>query len=212
MIQDDHAVSGCGSCGARLRDARLAAGLTQEDVAGRLKMPARVVRALEADDWSPLGAPVFVRGQLRSYARLLKVDIEPALRASPIQPVAPPELVSHAHTSRFRVMAEHLTRRAVYVVLTVAIALPVWLQTRPQPSDGLSVASLDVPAPSVRPGAPVAATSGPAVPVERTPIIASMAALPARKAQPSATDTAALSLRFTDDSWVQVFAPDGQQR
>jgi len=65
-----------GGCGARLRLGREAAGLTQEEVSARLKMPVRVIRVLESDDWSPLGAPVFVRGQLRSYARLLGLDVE----------------------------------------------------------------------------------------------------------------------------------------
>ena len=206
MIQTNDVAPGCDGCGARLRAARVAAGLTHEDVAARLKMPVRVVRALEADDWTPLGAPVFVRGQLRSYARLLKVDIEHELLESPIKPVAPPELVSHTHVPRYRVMAEQLARRAVYVVLTVAIALPVWLATRPHLSNGLAVESLDLPAavtgdPDPRPEA--------RAPVERTPIIASMAALPQRKSADPAP-ASGLSLKFNEASWVQVFSQDGE--
>jgi cytoskeleton protein RodZ len=53
-------------CGARLRKAREAAGLTEADVAARLKMPLSVVKSLEDENWDRLGAPVFVRGQLRS--------------------------------------------------------------------------------------------------------------------------------------------------
>ena len=37
-----------GRCGARLREAREAAGLSIESVAAQLKMPARVVRSLDA--------------------------------------------------------------------------------------------------------------------------------------------------------------------
>jgi cytoskeleton protein RodZ len=54
-----------------LRKAREAAGLSLEDVAAQLQMPARVVQSLEEEDWARLGAPVFVRGQMRSYSRLL---------------------------------------------------------------------------------------------------------------------------------------------
>ena len=57
--------------GTRLRKAREAQGLSIEDVAHRLKMPVKVVQSLEEEDWGRLGAPVFVRGQLRSYSRLL---------------------------------------------------------------------------------------------------------------------------------------------
>lgn len=208
MIQTNDVAPGCGGCGARLRAARVAAGLTHEDVAARLKMPTRVVRALEADDWRPLGAPVFVRGQLRSYARLLKLDIEAELRESPIKPVVPPELVSHTHVPRYRVVAEQLARRAVYVVLTVAIALPVWWATRPHLSDGLVVETLDLPDGTSTTGAggavPPPGTKG----VERTPIIASMASLPPRKKAERAP-ASGLSLEFSDASWVQVFSSDG---
>ncbi|MBA2237456.1 MAG: helix-turn-helix domain-containing protein [Lysobacter sp.] len=79
-----------GGCGARLATARQAAGLAPEDVASRLRMPLRVVRALEADDASVLGAPVFVRGQLRSYARLLDLDIESELSCSGVAVVTRP--------------------------------------------------------------------------------------------------------------------------
>ncbi|GAE50909.1 hypothetical protein XPR_2437 [Xanthomonas arboricola pv. pruni MAFF 301420] len=38
-------------CGQHLRDAREAAGLSVDDVAGKLRMPARVVRSLEQEEW-----------------------------------------------------------------------------------------------------------------------------------------------------------------
>ena len=70
-----HALAGCGQ---RLKQAREAAGMSIDDVAARLHMPARIVRSLEAEDWSRLGAPVFVRGQVRSYSRLMGLVTAPA--------------------------------------------------------------------------------------------------------------------------------------
>ena len=187
-------------CGGRLANARQAAGLSCEDVATRLKMPLRVVRALEADDLTVLGAPVFVRGQLRSYARLLDFDIEPELSRSRIAVVAPPELVSHSHTPRYQWILEQATRRAIYIVLTAAIALPVWLGMRPHLSNELPVASLDLPAtPVAQPGAGTAKTPPP-----RTPLIASMASM-------TGSTAPALSLHVTGDTWLQVFAADGSR-
>ena len=78
--------------GERLRTAREAAGLSQADVATRLKMPLRVVKSLEEEDWGRLGAPVFVRGQLRSYSRLLGLRFDPVVEASGVAPVEPPTL------------------------------------------------------------------------------------------------------------------------
>lgn len=186
-------------CGARLAQARQAAGLACEDVATQLKMPLRVVNALEADDRSVLGAPVFVRGQLRSYARLLDIDIEPELSRSGIAVVTPSELVSHSHTPRFHRILEQATRRAIYIVLTAAIALPVWLGMRPHLSNELPVASLDLPAGPL--AQPAAGTSK--APPRRTPLIASMASM-------SASTVPALSIDITGDTWLQVFAADGR--
>src|SRR3546814_871101 len=109
--------------GERLRAAREAAGLTQADVASRLKMPLRVVQSLEQEDWSRLGAPVFVRGQLRSYSKLLKLPFDPVVEASGVSPVMPPTLTPRTFTSPVQRFAEQAARRMVYIVMTVAIAI-----------------------------------------------------------------------------------------
>ena len=181
------------SCGARLKQAREAAGLSVEEVSARLKMPGRVVQTLESDDWSTLGAPVFVRGQVRSYARLLNVDVDAWLEQTAPE-VAPSVLVSHSHTPRFQRVFEHVTRRAIYIVMTAAIAVPVWLATRPHLNNNVAVQSLEVPdtpAPAADP-APAPQTQ------QRTPVVASMAPMPTQAAQ------TALSLNFTGESWFQV--------
>jgi len=201
MIQSNQlAPSNGASCGACLRQAREAAGLSIEQVATQLKMTVRAVANLESDDWSSLGAPVFVRGQLRSYARLLGLDIEPLIGETPVAVVAPSTLVSHSHTPRYRRFAEQLTRRAIYVAITAAIAVPVWFGMRPHLANNLAVQSLDIPAATP---ADVPAASTP----QRTPVVASMAPLATR---PAAVQPA-LSLSFGGDSWVQVYAADGRQ-
>lgn len=197
-------------CGARLRTAREAAGMTQEEVAGRLKMPLRVVKSLEEEDWGRLGAPVFVRGQLRSYSRLLGLATSTTIEASGVAPVEPPKLVSHTHTPRLQRVLEQGGRRVVYIVITAAIVIPVWLATRPHLSATApeSVRPLDVPA--IGADALGAAAADPATapageePVHE-PVMASLAPMPNRPAA-----VLALALRFTDDSWVKVVGPDGK--
>jgi len=190
------------SIGVRLKQAREQAGLSQEDVAASLKIPVKGIRQLESGDPSQLGAPVFVRGQLRSYARLLGVPFDEELGQG-ARPIAPSELVSHTHTPRFRRVFEQATRRAIYIVLTAAIAVPIWMASRELKKDDAKVESLDVatvpatPANNAQPGAPEA--------VHRTPLVASMATLPAA-AQPAP----ALSLNFTGNSWVEVRGSDGR--
>jgi len=140
-----NAFEGAVGCGEQLRQARQAAGLSLEEVAGRLHMPVQVVAALEQEHWERLGAPVFVRGQLRSYARLLGVNLDGLLQQARIAPVEPPKLVSHTHTPRVRRVAESLGRRAVYVVITAVLAVPVWYAFQSKFGDAPpSTASLDV--------------------------------------------------------------------
>ena len=197
-------VDGAG-CGVRLAQAREAAGLTHEDISARLKIAVRVIRALESDDWSPLGAPVFARGQLRSYARLLKLDIESELAQTPVAVVAPPVLVSHTHTPRWRRMAEQVGRRAIYIAITAVIAVPVWMATSPHlANNGLGLQSLDIPPVSDYTAAK--AGSGAPTTAPRTPLVASFTSLP----RTATAAVPALSLTFNGDSWVQVFAADGR--
>ena len=60
--------------GQQLRSARLAKGLTADDVAKALKLSLRQVEALEADDWPSLPCTTIIRGFVRNYARLLGLD------------------------------------------------------------------------------------------------------------------------------------------
>jgi len=63
------------SPGKLLLQARLQAGLTQEQVAKELYMTIYKVKALESDDYSRLSSDTFARGYIRAYANLVKVDV-----------------------------------------------------------------------------------------------------------------------------------------
>jgi len=65
------------SIGAALREAREARGLSVGEVAQQLKFAPRQLEALEQEKFDQLPGGTVVRGMVRSYARLLKVDPEP---------------------------------------------------------------------------------------------------------------------------------------
>lgn len=194
--------------GLRLRQAREAAGLGVSEVAAAMRVPARVVKSLEAGDWDRLGAAVFVRGQLRSYARAVGLPPEALQPADELPPVTPPELRPRTFTPRYRRIAEQAARRMVYVVITATLAVPVWMVTRGHiDGDPLETASLDL---QVAPGADAAAD----VSRQQRPFVASMTPIQSRRPAPVATpepasSAPALSLRFTADSWVEISAPGG---
>ncbi|SFS01821.1 cytoskeleton protein RodZ [Stenotrophomonas maltophilia] len=220
---DDQTVSAletAAGCGTRLRQAREAAGLTLDDVGQRLRMPVQVVRSLEEEQWQKLGAPVFVRGQLRSYARLLNVDVSELLEQAQVGPVVPPTLVSHTHTPRARRIAENLGRRVLYVGITAVLAVPVWFATRGHFDAGTpspNTASLDV-IPATVPVTPAAEGTEPVASTEAsvastakpaaTPYVASLAPVP-RPASAAAGVGTTLDMQFNGDSWVDIGGPDG---
>lgn len=216
--QTENAFETAAGAGQRLREAREAANLTIDEVAQRLRMSSQVVRSLEEEQWQRLGAPVFVRGQLRSYARLLGVDVSGVLEQSQVGPIVPPTLVSHTHTPRARRIAESVGRRLLYVGITAALAVPVWFATRTHfDAAGPNTASLDVipatvaVAPPQGASAEAAPSQGSAAPAaERpaaTPYMASLTPVP----RPAATAAApaALELKFSGDSWVDIAGPGG---
>ncbi|UCC14140.1 MAG: helix-turn-helix domain-containing protein [Gammaproteobacteria bacterium] len=67
--------------GDLLLSARKARGLSQAKVAESLNLDKSQVRALEENRFEDLGAPVFARGHLRKYARLVDLDPAEVMRA-----------------------------------------------------------------------------------------------------------------------------------
>lgn len=60
--------------GEQLLAAREAQGLSVQDVAEATKIKSEHVRALETGDFDVFAAPIYIRGFVRTYATLLKLD------------------------------------------------------------------------------------------------------------------------------------------
>jgi hypothetical protein len=103
------------SLGQRLRQSREARGLSQQQVAEQLHLPLAVIIALEDERFEQLGAPIYVRGHLRSYLRLL--ELPQVLIEGALQKVgqAPPDLRTTTYTPRLRFLFDRYAMRAVYV-------------------------------------------------------------------------------------------------
>jgi cytoskeleton protein RodZ len=197
--------------GAGLRKAREDAGMSVADASAKLKMQTHIVEALEREDWVKLGAPVFVRGQLRSYARLLGLPADAIVETVSMPAARPADLVPQTYTPRIQRVAEQTKLRLVYVVLTAAIAVPVWLATRPQAiSTEDTSAALELPPGEALPGDPgVAPAPQPAATgAQASPLTASMTPMPQQR--PSTVQPAPdLSVSFSGESWVKLSGPDG---
>lgn len=66
--------------GAQLALIRETRGFTKEFVAVKLHLRVRIIELLEADDYPNLPEPVFIKGYLRAYAKLLGVSPDPYLQ------------------------------------------------------------------------------------------------------------------------------------
>lgn len=89
--------------GERFRAAREARGLSLSDVSEQIRIRSVYLAAIEEENWSAIGAPVYVRGFLRTYARFLGLDTEevvatfnsgPSVSSQPVP--AAPERISRS--------------------------------------------------------------------------------------------------------------------
>lgn len=222
--------------GLRLRAAREQAGLSVEQVGQQLKLPIAIVQAMEGDDWSRLGAPVYVRSYLGSYLRLVGLPATLAEQAAQTNPV--PALVAMGSGSRLRHTINRTLRNAVYLVMTGVLVVPVYFvarhyqdQNRPEvltleaspelvPAQALGASSpvaLPLPSatrPPVAEGSPDGSASGaPATgePAALAPVPADQAPVMASLAPfpKPAVSAGRLVLRFKGESWVEVLDAQG---
>ncbi|RLB07285.1 MAG: hypothetical protein DRG27_06625, partial [Deltaproteobacteria bacterium] len=63
------------SIGKFLKEQREKAGLTQQQVSEALKLRPSIIDAIEKEQWDKLPHITFAKGFIRSYAKLLKVDL-----------------------------------------------------------------------------------------------------------------------------------------
>ncbi|MDR3446820.1 RodZ domain-containing protein [Dyella sp.] len=160
-----------GNLGGRLRAAREARGLGVEACAHALRLPTRVLKQIESNEYGGIDYEVYLAGYLVKYARYLGVD-ETEVKAELEQiRLAQPSLVATGGISHSRYLLENYARAATYVVLTAAIVVPtIWLGVRGTldrdvshlaPLDAAPVAQVDTPASSA--SAAVAAVAAVAV-------------------------------------------------
>jgi len=194
-----------------LARAREAAGMSLEDAARHLKFAPRQLEALEAGELERLPGGTFVRGMLRNYARLLRVDPEPLLALIGDR-VAPPDAERLAQRFRQPVPFSDGARRSnlAYVALSltllvvvVAVALE-WRQERAGVPRLAFISAAQQPAEPLR--APVAVAVASAAPAPA--VTAEPAAAPGDRA--SAAGWRRIVLHFDGESWVEIRSGNGK--
>jgi len=208
--------------GLLLRKAREARGLTIADVVAALKYSPRQIEALEADQMLLLPGNVFVRGIVRSYARMLKLDPAPLLALLEVEaPVVPLDVKApdDMGVAMPRDQARQISVLVAVLVLgaIAAAAAGVWHfltpQQRPVPATAeQAVVELPAPGPSSLP-AGTDRTDASAVTTDQIslPQLAQPASAPAPMVTPTSPVVAKpagsgkqLVFDFRGASWVEV--------
>ncbi|MGZ6196817.1 MAG: RodZ domain-containing protein [Vulcanimicrobiaceae bacterium] len=176
------------SLGERFRSAREQRGLTLSDVAEQIRIRSVYLAAIEEENWTSIGAPVYIRGFLRTYARFLGVDPEDAVsefNASGADALGPPATTSSSQIGP--PSSGRSLSALIWVASAVALALiafVIYLFLAPPKNQPRTVAigqSTSLPSPAA-------------------------SAVPSPTPQPSAplASTATLAIHLTAPSWLRV--------
>jgi len=211
IISESAAVEQNELPGAVLRASREAQGLTIGEVAGALKFSSRQIEALERDDYEQLHGKTFLRGFIRSYARMLKLAPESllALLDAEITPVAeqivPPDNMGETDPQPF--YRRH--GRALLILLTgffVTSATYLYLQ-----GDGGGEKKVPTEAAPIASGTSAhEATPNPTATQTDVSSVLPSGTLQTDVGLPVAPTLPALVFEFSNRSWLEVKDGSGQ--
>ena len=126
----------------QLRQAREAKKLTEQQVVEITKIRTDHLRALEEGNFDVFSAPVYIKGFVRSYATLLKLDVPQIMAALEAELAGttkfaePPSLAEHKHSSVDFLMLQLSKvdwRKALIglgIVIVLVVAVSVWANWR----------------------------------------------------------------------------------
>lgn len=136
--------------GVNLKNARESMSLSIKDVSERLRLNAKFITLLENEDFSQQIPLTFLRGYLRSYARLLNFS-EEAVQNSLLQlnEAVPADSKSSALASHAEIpKTERYHRWITYLVIAVLLGLvTLWWQSHPAGKPVNSAPAIGLPPP-----------------------------------------------------------------
>ena len=209
--QDNNPQCTGASPGHQLSSAREAKGMSLDAVGESIGIPRGVLEALEANDWDKLDAPVYVRGYLRKYARLLGLDPEVLVEAYEAAAL-PRDPEIHSYVSE-HLPVEHNVRWLIpvtaLIIVAVLVLVGLWSWHRFHASSQraqapASAVSAMMALTDATPAKVSASTAGGSVPPQAT------VEQGAAAAAPSAAKLK-LHMEVQQPSWVEVYGPDNKR-
>ena len=173
--------SGPPSLGARLRQAREARRIPIEGIAQQIRVPVAVLRAIEEDRLEGL-APIYLRGYVRAYARIVGLGEDTVLAALPSAETPVVVTARSGRAMRMNVMPGSGLKIATLAVVVVLVGLTVASFRSPVLDDvaidaGLDAGDAGLDAGLAEPKAPAVA-GAPNAPERAAPGTATSAGVP----------------------------------
>lgn len=186
--------------GQILREAREAQGLSVEEAASRLRLMHRQIGAMEDEDFESLGQPVFARGFVRNYARLLGLEPERLLARMAGAPADAMPVCRDAPAPPGRwVTSPWLISLLLGLLLLTAVPVALYWWLNSGEDDGAPAPLRAERRPATLPAAPGADAGRAAAPLP-APIIAQQTAAP----PPVRMEESVLRLDFNGESWTEI--------
>ena len=217
------------SPGCAISQVRQARNMTTAEVAQHLKFSVKQIEALEADDYGKLHGSTLVRGMIRSYAKLLQIDVAPLLDAHSRRQI-PAEVTVDLRSKRIPFPDGVRRSTRTYALLSVVILITVagiayeWRMAPTEPAKPVFIAPVKLTG-ELGPGGSVDATAKPAMPVVASPLSPEgiPSGQPYNGLEPEVAVTSVrlaktpplgalrrIDLEFGKDSWVEIKQGDGR--
>lgn len=189
--------------GEEFRSAREARGLTLSNVAEQIYIRSVYLNAIEHEDWAAIGAPVYVRGFIRTYARFLGLDGESAVeRFNQSVPQDRPHPASTTAVERERIATATGSGPSIWAIAGTLIAVVLvgfvgfewWSYARGSSTAGPAAATAAAVS-GTQPGAATAGSQSPAAGASGAPS-------PVASKPPALHHQ--LAVRLTQRSWLRV--------
>jgi cytoskeleton protein RodZ len=123
--------------GERLQAARIQQGLSLDDVADRMHLSLSILKAIEDNNFEEITAPIFVKGYLRAYARIVSLnEDEMILQYLDFYSEEDPPINSTSNILPELSVGDARIKWTTYlVILVIGVLLVAWWWNREQNSE-----------------------------------------------------------------------------
>jgi cytoskeleton protein RodZ len=118
------------SAGEQLKHLREQKNFSVQDIASRLNLEARIIEAIEQNEFEKLSAATYARGYLRSYAKILGADPDTIISSYNDSAPEPPEIIPEVkHATQTNSSDKPVKAFTYLITLTLVILLVAWWQS-----------------------------------------------------------------------------------